>query len=566
MMQSTTLQPQKTFIQRTLSTISKIGSTLMFPIAVLPVAAILLRIGAELPDATVFSKIVQTIIIKPGGVVFDNLHLIFAVGIAFGFTKDKRGEAAFAGLIAGLIITTLVPLLVKEFYGSINLGKEVPIYNDKKVITGKILGFEAIFGNKFDAILGSNVLSAIVTGAIIAFVYNRANNVELPKALGFFSGRRLIPALAIITTTLFGILWAIIFPWIAWIIYFISKHLSDNTKVGEGTNISNRFIRASIMGVYGFINRLLIPFGLHHIPNNLFWFQLGEWAKEGGEAGEKVNGDIFIFLNGVAKNNPGGIFQAGFFPVMMFGLPALVGAFIWTAENKVQKIRVLGLFGSAAVISFLSGITEPIEFAFLYVSPLLYFIHAILTGIFAFITGAFGIQLGFGFSAGLLDFITSIPKSLRIINESNFEGLSRIFANPGWIIPIGLLTATTYLFVGKFVIEKLNLDTPGRGKGVILETETTETPKSIGHLGFSEKARSIVKNLGGWDNIVEYNNCSTRLRYLVKDSSLINEDGIKKAGAFGITKVTDTSIQIIIGVEAEKINNEIVSNVGNELE
>nr|WP_318032917.1 PTS transporter subunit EIIC [Mycoplasmopsis cynos] len=320
------------------------------------------------------------------------------------------------------------------------------------------------------------------------------------------------------------------------------------------------------MGVYGFINRLLIPFGLHHIPNNLFWFQLGEWAKEGGEAGEKVNGDIFIFLNGVAKNNPGGIFQAGFFPVMMFGLPALVGAFIWTAENKVQKIRVLGLFGSAAVISFLSGITEPIEFAFLYVSPLLYFIHAILTGIFAFITGAFGIQLGFGFSAGLLDFITSIPKSLRIINESNFEGLSRVFANPGWIIPIGLLTATTYLFVGKFVIEKLNLDTPGRGKGVILETETTETPKSIGHLGFSEKARSIVKNLGGWDNIVEYNNCSTRLRYLVKDSSLINEDGIKKAGAFGITKVTDTSIQIIIGVEAEKINNEIVSNVGNELE
>ncbi|AMD81218.1 PTS system, N-acetylglucosamine-specific, IICBA component [Mycoplasmopsis canis PG 14] len=565
MMTATHSQPQQSFFKRIMQLLSKVGSTLMFPIAILPVAAILLRIGAEIPTATAFARVVQTITIKGGGIVFDNLHLIFAVGLAFGFTKDKRGEAAFAGLIGVLITTFLVPFLVKEIYGSINLGEEIVVLNDKKEVVSRTLGFEAIFGGKFNAVLGQNILTSIFVGALVAWIYNKTNTVELPKVLGFFSGKRLIPALTIIAATVFSIGWAIIFPWVAYVIYAISKALSDATAVGETATIGTRFTRASIMGVYGFINRLLIPFGLHHIPNNLFWFQLGSWAKEGGQAGETVNGDIFIFLSGVAKNNPGGIFQAGFFPMMMFGLPALVVAFAYTAESKEQKTKVIALFGSAALVSFLSGITEPIEFAFLYASPLLYFVHAVLTGIFAFITGAFGIQLGFGFSAGLIDFITSIPKSMAIINESGFTGASRVFANPAWIIPIGILTAATYFFVGKILITKLNLSTPGRGAGVILQEEGQEESQTTSSSQLSAKGKQIVKGFGGWDNIVEYNNCSTRLRYVVKDGSKVNEEEIKKAGAFGLAKMSDTSFQAIIGVEAESLNNEIVSHIGEEL-
>ncbi|WBP84289.1 PTS transporter subunit EIIC [Mycoplasmopsis edwardii] len=545
------LKPQQNIFKKMMQVLSKIGSTLMFPIAILPVAAILLRIGAEIPTQTQFANIVQTITIKSGGIVFDNLHLIFAVGLAFGFSKDKRGEAAFAGLIAVLITTFLVPFLADQFYNQVNFGNG-------------IVGFKALFGGKYNAILGNNILTSIFVGALVAYIYNRTNSVELPKVLGFFSGKRLIPALAIIAATVFSIIWAIVFPWIAYLIYLISKALSDATSVGEKATLGTRFTRASIMGVYGFINRLLIPFGLHHIPNNLFWFQLGSWAKEGAKAGETVNGDIFIFLQGVAKDNPGGIFQAGFFPMMMFGLPALVAAFVYTAENKVQRTRVIALFGSAALVSFLSGITEPIEFAFLYASPLLYFVHAVLTGVFAFITGAFGIQLGFGFSAGLMDYITSIPKSMAIINDSNFTGAARVFANPAWIIPIGLLTAASYFFIGKYLIKKLNLATPGRGAGVILQEEKAQEASEQSS-GFSTKAKQIVQGFGGWDNIVEYNNCSTRLRYVVKDGSKVDEELIKKAGAFGLAKMSDTSFQAIIGVEAESLNNEIVANIGKEL-
>ncbi|QKT05227.1 PTS transporter subunit EIIC [Mycoplasma sp. OR1901] len=543
---------QTSFWTKVMSKLSSIGATLMFPIAVLPVAAVLLRIGAEIPTDTAFSKLIQEIIIKPGAAVFDNLPILFGVGLAFGFTKDKRAEAAFAGLIATYIVIALVPSFTTGFYGKINFSE------------GQ--GFAALFGGKYNAVLGGNVLNGLAIGALVAYVYNNTNSVKLPKVLGFFSGKRLAPALAIISGLVFSFVWAIIFPWIAYVIYVISKAMSDAVSFKEGTSFESvRWTRAGIMGVYGFINRLFIPFGLHHIPNNLFWFQLGSWAKEGGAAGETVNGDIFIFLQGVAKGNPGGIFQAGFFPMMMFGLPALVLAFIKTAQTKEQKTKVIALFGSAAVVSFLTGITEPIEFAFLYVSPLLYFIHAILTGVFAFITGAFGIQLGFGFSAGFMDFVLSIPKSLRIINESGYTGAAKVMANPFWIIPLGLLTGAAYYFTGYFMITKLNLSTPGRGAGVIADSEEEAVEASTeGEL--SAKAKKIVSAFGGWDNIVEYNNCATRLRYTVKDASKVNEEELKKSGIFGLSKVSDTGYHAIVGVEAESLNNEIVSNKGAKLQ
>lgn len=530
-----------------MSRLSKIGAALMFPIAVLPVAAILLRISDAIPGDTAFSNFVKQLFSISGGGVFDNLFILFGIGLAFGFTKERRGEAAFAGFIAVIIVSKLVPELTKTYYGKIDFG------------AGKV-GFEGLFGGKFNAIFGGNILSAMLVGALVAYIYNRANGVDLPKVLGFFSGRRLIPALAIIAATLFGIVWAVIFPWIAFVLFKISEAMSNAVKSKDGEiGVSARFTRAAIMGVYGFVNRLFIPFGLHHIPNNIFWFQLGEFKDETGAI---VNGDILIFLKGVAKDNPGGIFQSGFFPMMMFGLPALVGAFIWTAESKEQKLKVAALFGSAAVVSFLTGITEPIEFAFLYASPLLYFVHAILTGIFAFITGAFGIQIGFGFSAGLLDYILSIPKSLAIINESGFSGAAKVFANPGWIFPIGLLCGASYFFLGTLIIKKLNLSTPGRKDGIILSAEekSSEVSEESQDGTFSTKAKKIVAAFGGYDNLVELNNCSTRLRYTVKDGSKVSEEELKKAGVFGLVKVSDTSFQAIVGVEAEGLNNQITSN------
>ncbi|WP_322900411.1 PTS transporter subunit EIIC [Mycoplasmopsis felis] len=543
-----------TFMKKMMEKLSRIGAALMFPIAVLPVAAILLRIGAEIPTETAFAKFVNALFLKTGGAIFDNLHILFSIGVSFAFTKDKRGEAAFAGFISIIIMSSLLPTLVDILYAKVNLGNGVQ-------------GFSTLFGSKFNSVFGSNVLNGMIIGSFIAYVYNRTTNVELPKVLGFFSGKRLIPALSIIVTVLFTIFWAFIFPWIAFIIFKISESMSSAVAAQEGQiSLSARFTRAGIMGGYGFINRLLIPFGLHHIPNNIFWFQLGTWPSEIKE-GESVNGDIFIFLNGVAKNNPGGIFQSGFFPMMMFGLPALVGAFIYKSESKEQRIKVISLFGSAALISFLTGITEPIEFAFLYISPLLFIVHTILTGIFAFITGVMGIQLGFGFSAGFMDFILSIPKSLRIINESGFTGVARVFANPGWIIVVGLVCGVAYFFAGSFIIKYFDLSTPGRKNGIILSEEEKNSfiSEEVLNSGFSNKARQIVAGFGGWDNIVEFNNCSTRLRYIVKDGSKVNEEELKKAGVFGVVKVSDTSYQAIIGVEAESINNQIVSNKGSDL-
>ncbi|WP_406614390.1 PTS transporter subunit EIIC [Mycoplasma corogypsi] len=534
------------FGKKLLAKLGRVGGALMFPIAVLPIAAILLRVGAAIPPSTEFSALIGNIIIKAGAVVFDYLPVLFDIGLSFGFTKERRGEAAFAGFIAMMLLMSLMEPLIDTMYGKIDFGNGA-------------IGFKGVFGSKFNAVVSGNFLNGIIVGAIVAWIYNRFNNTELPKVLGFFSGRRLIPALAIIAILTFSIFWAIIFPWVGYLIYILSKLISEATDPGRENNGALLVTRASIMGVYGFMNRLLIPFGLHHIPNNLFWFQLGSFDNQ--------SGDINIFLNGMAKGNPGGLFQAGFFPMMMFGLPALVGAFWFTAENKEQRTRVISLLGSAAVVSFLTGITEPIEFSFVYVSPLLYFVHAVLTGIFAFITGLFGIQIGFGFSAGAIDYLLSIPKSLAIIKESGFSSVRAAFANPGWIIPIGLLCAVAYFGLGTLIIKKLDLSTPGRKGGVIVVDEKhEETPENeTAHGGMSEKAKKIVKAYGGWENIIEYVNCATRLRYVVKDASKVDVDALKRAGVIGVVPMSENTIHSIIGVEAEALNGEIQSHIGEQL-
>ncbi|UUD35488.1 PTS transporter subunit EIIC [Mycoplasmopsis caviae] len=575
------------FGKRLLERLGRIGRVLMFPIAVLPIAAILLRIGADLPtisQATAlqynisystaqFINFVAQMITAGGSVVFDNLPILFAVGIGFGFSKDNRGEAAFAALIGMLLLMLLMNkgAYVDKIYDSFTF-KNAEFNAQGQKIGAFILGakpgetfvyatgFAGIFGSKYNAILSGNVLNGIIVGFIVAAIYNHTNSVQLPKVLGFFSGRRLIPALAILTTLIWGIAYALIFPWVGYLIYLVSVALTKGAQSG-------RWGTAAIMGIYGVLNRLLIPFGLHHIPNNLFWFQLGEHVTPDGSL---VFGDIFIFLSGKAKGNHAGIFQAGFFPVMMFGLPALAFAFYKTADNKVQKQRVLAIFGAAAVVSILSGITEPIEFAFMFVSPLLYGFHCLLTGIFAFITGAFGIQIGFGFSAGLMDYLLSIPKSLEII-KANKSGADAVMANPGWILVIGAACALSYYFVAYFTIKGLKLETPGRGSNQLPDPNALAANQKVSDAevkvddklaNLSPKAKAIVEAIGGYENITSFSNCTTRLRYEVRDADIIDEAKLKLAGCSGLIKLSKTSVQIIIGVEAESLNGEIESGKG----
>lgn len=551
--------------------LSSLGKALMFPIAVLPIAGILNRIGAQIPIADVsnFTLFVGGLFRSVGNVVFNNLHILFGIGVAFGLTKDNRGEAALVGFIGILLLSYLMGNSYSSFPGvdlpkQIYWGIDFPKPNADQIASGEYsidsIGFERIFGiKKYNSILANNVLNGIISGCLIAFIYNKFNLIELPKILGFFSGRRLIPVLGILSIVFFGIVYAIIFPWIGYLLYLISNGLISAT--------GNTYANAGISGVYSFLNRLLIPFGLHHVPNTLFWFTFGQFNSKDGF----VYGDINGFLNGdvIQANNQvltAGTFQTGFFPMMMFGLPMLCYSLYKNADNKEQKQKVLSLFGPAAIVSFLTGITEPIEFAFMFVSPLLYFVHAILSGLFAFLTNLFGIQLGFSFSAGFVDYLLSIPKSVQIADAkaTHISSIIGVFANPGWIFVIGPVCGLSYFFISNLIIKKLNLQTPGRGQNIIrLEEKREENINQTNSL--SNEAKKIILGLGGWNNITNYQNCTTRLRYEINDYSKVDEKLILESGAMGFKKISDKSVQIIIGQEAELLNNQIIKNINQDL-
>ncbi|WP_246005080.1 PTS transporter subunit EIIC [Mycoplasma marinum] len=533
---SKSLKPKKKNLG-ILAGLQRIGKALLFPIAMMPMAAILLRVGAQIGDATAFASFVHAFIQGSGDAVFGALPFLFAIGVAFGLAKDSRGEAAITGFVIMVLMTVLMSTkggkfgnydMVDKIYGTLNLGGG-----------NGGTGFHSLFGNKYNAILAENVLNGIVVGGLIAFIYNKFNGIELPSVLGFFSGRRLIPVLSFIIGTMFIVLWAIIFPWIGYTIY----QLSNAMQKGAG----NRWANAGIMGAYGILNRLLIPFGLHHIPNTLFWFQLGDYQSVTGGASD-VHGDIFGFLNAAAvqKDSSGalhglnaGTFQSGFFPIMMFGLPALAVAFWFNADGDVQKKRVASLLFGSAIVSFFTGITEPIEFSFLFLAPALFGMHAILTGVFGFITGIFGIQLGFGFSAGLVDYALSIPKSMQIIDAhvayDGWSGIQRVMANPAWIFVIGAAAAATYFSLATLLIRKFNISSPGRGSNKIEKADAEDMPANIasGDNKYTKDAKTILEGIGGSENIEHLEWCATRLRFTLKDSSKINDAQVKKTIAMG---------------------------------
>lgn len=469
--------------------LQKIGKSLMLPVAVLPAAAVLMGIGYWIdPAGWGANSPVAAFLIKAGAAIIDNMSILFAVAIAYGMTKEKDGSAALSGLVAFLVVTTLLKPETVSALTKIELDK-VP------------LAFSKI----------SNQFIGILSGLVAATMFDKFHRTELPQALAFFSGKRLVPIMTSIAMLI-----------VSGVLFFVWPAIFSGL-VGFGIVMTK--MGAFGAAVYGFFNRLLIPVGLHHALNAVFWFDL---------AG--IN-DIGNFWAGTGIKGVTGMYQAGFFPVMMFGLPAAGFAIYQTAKPE-KKAQIASLMLAAGFASFFTGVTEPLEFAFMFVAPLLYVIHAALTALSLFIASTLHATAGFGFSAGLVDFVLS--SRLPLANK------------PFLLIIQGLVFAVLYYVIFKTLIVKFNLMTPGREEDTV-EEERVVLTKNKNH---TEVAKVIFEALGGKENIVSIDNCATRLRLEVKDTTLVNDKLIRTVAA-GIVKPSKTDVQVIIGPLVEFVATEL---------
>ena len=436
----------------------------MFPIATLPAAALLLRLGQDDIFGVPFLS-------AAGAGIIDNLAIIFAIGIAFGLAHDSNGGAALAGAVAYLVLTSAI-VTINE---SINMG----------------------------------VFAGILSGIVGGLLYNKFYNVKFPAWLAFFGGRRFVPIITAATMTV-----------LAGILGYAWPPIQDLID-GAGDWILNAGMFG--VGAYGFLNRLLLPTGLHHVINTIVWFDFGTFTDATGEV---VRGEINRFLKGDPTAGP---FLSGFFPIMMFGLPAACLA-MYAAAKKERKAVIGGMLFSIGFTSFLTGITEPIEFSFMFLSPLLYVVHALLTGVSMMVAYALDIHHGFGFSAGAIDYVLNY-------------GLAQ---NPLVLLVMGLVTGVVYFIIFYFLIIKLDLKTPGR------EDEDPEDGNAdTGNKGIDIRAYHTINALGGSDNIQTVDYCTTRLRLTVKDADKVNEKELKRHGAMGLMKVNKTNVQVVIGTAVE---------------
>lgn len=473
-----------------MKTLQRLGKSLMLPVACLPVASIFMGIGYAIdPSGWGANSVLAAFLIKAGAALIDNMGILFALGVGIGMSDDNDGTAALAALVSWLIVTTLLSPSV------VALLKEIPVEE-----------VPAAFSKTQCQFIG------ILTGIIGANCYNRFKNVKLVDALSFFSGKRCV---AIVTAGLSLIAALILF--FVWPVVYNALVSFGKAIVGTGAIGS---------GIYAFLNRLLIPTGLHHALNSVFWFDV---------AG--IN-DIGNFWAGTGVKGVTGMYMTGFFPVMMFGLPAGALAMYHTAKDSKKKV-VYGLLLAASVSSFVTGVTEPLEFSFMFLAPPLYIAHAVLTGISAFVTTLLPVRAGFNFSAGLIDWLLSFNAPMAL--------------NPLMLIPIGLVFGVIYYIVFRFMIVKLNLKTPGR------EDDDIEAEKNVvvANDDFTKMASIILEGLGGKENLVSIDNCVTRLRLEIKDQSKVNEKLIKSAGVAGIMRPGKTSIQVIVGTKVQFVADEL---------
>ncbi|WP_026692370.1 N-acetylglucosamine-specific PTS transporter subunit IIBC [Peribacillus kribbensis] len=472
--------------------LQRIGRSLMLPVAVLPAAAILMGIGYWIdPTGWGAENSVAAFLIKAGSSIIDNLPILFAVGVALGMAKQKDGSAALAGLVAFLVITTILSTDSVAMLKGIKAGDVNPAFEKIK-----------------------NPFVGILSGLVASMMYNRFSHVKLPDALAFFSGKRLVPIMSAVSMLVVSLVMLFVWPAIFTALVSFGEAISKMGFAGAG--------------LYGFFNRLLIPTGLHHALNSVFWFDV---------AG--IN-DIGNFWAGKGTKGVTGMYQAGYFPVMMFGLPAAALAMYHTAKTK-QKKQVASLMLAAGFASFFTGVTEPLEFSFMFAAPALYVVHAVLTGISLAIASLFHWTAGFGFSAGFIDFVLS--SRLPLANK------------PYMLIVQGLVFAVIYYFLFRFLITKFNLSTPGRSEEA--EAADAAEPTAAGNDRFAIMAARIYEGLGGDENVTSVDNCVTRLRVEVKDMDTVDKEKIKSTGVPGINVVGPHSIQVIVGTSVQFVADEI---------
>lgn len=485
-----------------------LGRALMLPIAVLPVAALLLRLGQNdiwgwTHNAYLMANGIP-FLAQAGGIILDNpplnLALIFAVGIAYGLTSD--GAAAIAGLVGYLIFLAVFKTMIPQLAGA----PDIKGYN-------------------------MGVFGGIIIGVVAAWLYKRFHDIRLPDYLAFFGGRRFIPIITGVVSVILGLLLGWVWPYVQGGINAVGTGIIGLGPLGPG--------------IYGFLNRLLIPLGLHHVLNSYVWFQLGTYHGTTGDLSRYFAGDPTA-----------GNWMAGFFPVMMFGLPGAAVAMVRRA--KFSKVAA-GILISAAFCSFLTGVTEPIEFAFIFVAPVLFVVHAVLTGLSLVICNLLQIRIGFGFSAGLIDYVLNFTKS-----NSN---------NAWMIIPLGLVYSVVYYFIFSFCIKVFNIGTPGRGEERTGLSADWILPESQRGPKVSKNGRSAVASadgtdedtvlavrvleaLGGRANIESVEGCITRLRLFVKEPEQIDDARLKELGASGVIKRGKIA-QVVMGTQSDRIAERI---------
>ncbi len=481
--------------------LQKLGKSLMLPVACLPICGILMGIGYALCPETMqggeitgFLKLVGFFLVKAGGALIDNMALLFVIGVGVGMADDNDGTAGLAAFASWLMITNLL-----------SVGTVTTMMPSIAADANKSLAFSKI----------ANPFIGILAGIIGATCYNKFKSTRLPDWLSFFSGKRCVAIISgvvsIIASAVLLFIWPVVF----------------GALIAVGNGITG--MGAFGAGIYAFLNRLLIPTGLHHALNNVFWFDtigLGDlthfWAGE-------TSADVSWSL---------GMYMSGFFPCMMFGIPGAALAMIQTAKEGKKKVAI-GLVASAALCAFVCGVTEPFEVGFMFLAPALYVIYALLYGIFTFITTLVGFRAGFSFSAGATDllFSASLPAAQKT-----------------WmIIPLGIAAFVVFYLVFRFAIVKWNLKTPGR------EDDDVEAEKKVvlSNSDFTDVARIILEGLGGKENIGSLDNCVTRLRMEIKDYTKVDEKKIKSAGVAGVMRPSKTSVQVIVGTKVQFVADEM---------
>ena len=475
--------------------LQKLGKALMLPVAVLPICGILMGIGYYLCPATMqggevegIKNLIGFFLVKAGSALIENMAILFAIGVGVGMSEKNDGTGGIAAMASWLMITTLLSTGVVTTL--------IPSIADNAT---KTLAFNKI----------ANPFIGILSGVIGSSCYNKFKNTKLPNWLAFFSGKRCVAIIAGLVSIVVSAVLLFVWPLLFSALVALGDAVAGMGVVGAG--------------IYAFLNRLLIPTGLHHALNNVFWFDtigLGDlqhfWAGE-------TSADVTWSL---------GMYMSGFFPCMMFGIPGAALAMIQCAKPAKKKIAI-GLVASAAVCSFVCGVTEPFEFGFMFLAPGLYVIYALLYGIFTIVTVALGFRAGFSFSAGATDllFSSTLPAAQKTL----------------LIIPLGIAAFVVFYFVFLFAIKKFDLKTPGREDDDLEEEKNVQLASD----DYTEIAKKILAGCGGKGNIVSIDNCVTRLRLEVRDMTAVNDKAIKAAGVAGVIKPGKTSVQVIVGTKVQ---------------